>query len=97
MPVLPTWKQKAKKQAGKRFGSKLAPGAEKKRKIDENQVFCSPGPRVRVLSDSEMSDSARRVVCISADEERDDAGSGPTPSVLELVSIVTAWSLAKPS
>ena len=75
----------------------MAPGAEKKRKIDENQVFCSSGPRVRVLSDSEMSDSARRVVCISADEERDDAGSGPTPSVLEIVSIVTAWSLAKPS
>ena len=38
MPKLPTWKQKGKKHTGKRFGSRLAPGAEKKRKIEETQT-----------------------------------------------------------
>ena len=69
---------------------------EKKRKIDEVQVPNSTGQRVRLLSDSKVSDSARRVVCISADEERDDSGSGPTLSVPELVSIVATRSPAKP-
>ena len=38
LPSLPSWKQKGKTHAGKRRGSKLAPTAEKKRKVDEAQV-----------------------------------------------------------
>ena len=49
-----------------------------------------------MLSDSKVSDSARRGECISADKERYDLGSGPTPSIPELASIVAAWSPAKP-
>ena len=96
LPKLPTWKQKAKKHAGKRFGSKLAQGAEKKRKIDECQALNSSELRVRFFSDSEVSDPARRVVCVSADEDRDDVGSGPTPSVPELVFILAVRSPAQP-
>ena len=72
LPKFPTWKQKAKKHPGKRFGSKLAPGAEKKRKIGEIQVPNSSEWRFRFLSNSEVSDPARRAVCVSANEERDD-------------------------
>ena len=60
------------KHTGKRFGSKLLPGPEKKRKIYESQVLNSSERRVRLLSDSEVSDPARRAVCVSANEERDD-------------------------
>ena len=96
MPVLTTWKQKAKKHAGKRFGSKLAPDTEKKRKIDKVQNLSSPAQRIRYFSESEVSDSTRQVVCISADEEVDELGFGPTLSVPKLVSIVRARSPAKP-
>ena len=68
----------------------------KKRKIDKVQVSNPPGRRVGLISDYKVSDSARRVMCISADEDKDDSGSGPTPFVLELVSIAAAWSPAKP-
>ena len=74
----------------------MAPGAEKKRKINEIQAPNSMGRRIRLLSDSEVSDSARRVECVSDDEEREYVGSDPSPSVLELVSIVAARSLGKP-
>ena len=89
MPVLTTWKQKAKKHTGKKFRSRLAQDRDKKRKIDKVQNLSSPARRIRYLSKSEVCDSTRRVVCISADEEVDELGSGPTQSVPELVSIVT--------
>ena len=84
------------KHTGKRFGSKLLPGPEKKRKIYESQVLNSSERRVRLLSDSEVSDPARRVVCVSAGEERDDVGSCLTASVPELVSVVAVQRPAKP-
>ena len=96
MSKLPTWKQKTKKPAGKRFGSNLAPGAEKRRKIDEIQVPDSLGLRIRLLSDSEVSDPDTSVAGVSDAKESEYVGSGPTPSVPELVSIVTAQSPAKP-
>ena len=39
MPALPTWKQKGKKHAGKRIGSKLALGAEKEEKDRQGSGF----------------------------------------------------------
>ena len=50
MPKLPTWKQKAKKHAVKRFGSRLASGAEKKRKVEETQTGDSSEQRVKKVS-----------------------------------------------
>ena len=96
LPSLPTWKQKKKIHAGKRQGSKLAPFDEKKRKTDKVQVLVSLEQRVRLLWESEESNSARRVICISGDEDAKKPGSGQTPSVLELDSIVLIWSSAKP-
>ena len=93
--MLPTWRQKARNHTGKRFGSNLAPKSKKKRKIDEALDCSSPVQRVRFVSGSEDSDSTRLVICDSAEEEMIGVGFGPTPSVLELVSIGTARSLAK--
>ena len=42
LPALPTWKQKARKHTGKRFGSKLSLDLNKKRKIEEAQECSSP-------------------------------------------------------
>ena len=95
-PNLPTWKQKGKKHAGKRLNSKLNQGLEKKRKVEELQLEDSSVRRVRFLSDSELSDQERRVICVSEEDEiRVSVCSGPTSSALELVSVVTVWSLTK--
>ena len=36
------------------------------------------------------------MICVSGDEDKEKSGSGQTPSVPELVSIVSVWSPAKP-
>ena len=36
------------------------------------------------------------MICVSGDEDKEKSGSGQTPSVPELVSIVAVWSPAKP-
>ena len=94
-PNLPTWKQKGKKHAGKRFGSRLAQGVENKRRVEEKQTEDFSEGRVRFLSDSEGSDPQRRVICVSEEEAGILVSSGRTPSTLELVSIVTVQSPAK--
>ena len=67
---LPVWKRKGKKRAAKRQGSTLTQASDKKRNIDEEPLErSSPGKRVRLLSDSNESESSRKVVCVS-DEER---------------------------
>ena len=85
---------KGKKQVGKGFNDKRNQGLEKKRK--ELQLEDSSIRRVRFLSDSELSDQERRVICISEEDEiRVSVSSGPTPSALELVSVVTVGSPTK--
>ena len=91
-----TWKQKARRHAGKRFRSKLALDLNKNRKIKEAQECSSLVGRVRFVSGSKDSDPARLVISESIDEEEIVVGSGQTPSVPELVSIVTVRSPAKP-
>ena len=85
-PVLPVWRQKAKKHVGKRFGSKVDLDMSKKTKIEDPLICCSPAQRVRLLSTSE---------CRNNDEQDNAEGSGQAPSALELVSIVTVLSLVK--
>ena len=84
-----------KKHAAKRKGNNPTPASDQKRKVDEASLErSSPGWRVRLLSDSDESESSRNVVCVS-DEDRAgslEPGSGLTPSVPELDSIVTVQS-----
>ena len=81
--------------AAKRKGNNPTPAIDKKRKIDEASVEkSSPGRRVRLLSDSNEGEPSRKVVYVS-DYDRagsPEPGSGLSPSVLELDSIVTVWS-----
>ena len=91
MPRLPSWKQKAKKHTGKRFGSRLASGVKKKRNVEETLTEDSLEQRVRFLSDSELSDQTRKVICVSVEED----SYGPALSAPELVSIVAIRSPAK--
>ena len=42
VPVLPVWRQKAKKHMGKRLGSKVDLDMSKKRKIEDLLICCSP-------------------------------------------------------
>ena len=86
-PVLPVWKQKAKRHVGKRFGSKVDLDPTKKRKIEDPLMSCSPARRVRFVSTSENSNN---------DKQENAEGSGHAPSTPELVSIVIVWSLTKP-
>ena len=95
LPKLPTWKQKTKKHAGKRFGSRLAHGVEKKRKVEEKQTGDFSEQRVRFFSESEMSDQTRRVICVSEEGAGATVSSDPTLSAPELVSNVTVRSPAK--
>ena len=68
-PKLPTWLQKGKRHAGKRFNSGLDQGVEKKRRVEELQWEDSLERRVRFLSDLEKSDQEPRVICVSKEDE----------------------------
>ena len=52
---------------------------------------------MRLLSDSDISDSFRNVVCVSEEEGEGclELGSGLAPSDLELDSIAVAWNPGK--
>ena len=66
MVPLPVWRRKGKKHAAKRKGNNLTPASKKKRKVDETSLEIGPpGRRVRLLSDSDESESSRNVVCVS--------------------------------
>ena len=90
---IPVWRRKNKKHAAKRKKNELTTASGKKRKVDEESLEkSSSGRRVRLLSDSNESESECSRV---SDKERSgslDMGSCLTLSVPELDSIVAVWS-----
>ena len=77
--------------------SKLAPSDEKRRKTGSVQEPDTHEQRVRLVSVTEESNFERRIICVSSDEEKENAASGPTPSIPELDNIMLVRSPAKPS